>query len=345
MKVAVLGTSGYAGLILIRLLGRHSGVTDIIPVSSSKPGEDVRLIDAGISADIIAKMPTTEGKLISIEEASDMAPDVVFAALPQLQSATTVLPFADKSIIIDLSADLRIKEHSRFQKAYGALPPQKDLLDQSVYGLCEWYRDEIRQADIIANPGCYPTAVLLPLLPLAQEGAIKGSIIANAMSGISGAGKKIQLNYLFCERAENAGAYLPGKKHRHEPEMEEQLLRVCPSVSLLFTPHLIPMRRGIAVTTVAELAGPSSEQEIGSIFQRYYTHSPFVQPHGGRIPQTGEVRGSNRCDIGWQIEGNRILLFSAIDNLVKGGSGQAVQNMNIRCGFEESEGLQQTGEL
>ena len=345
MKVAVLGTSGYTGLVLLRLLSRHKGVSDIVPVSSSNPGKDIRVVDPGLWRGIVGRMITTGGKLISIEEAYDTTPDVVFAALPQLQSATLMLPFAEKSVLIDLSADLRIKKSARFQRAYGSPPPQRDLLKCSVYGLCEWYREEIRKTDVIANPGCYPTATLLPLLPLVEEGVVGGSIVVNALSGMSGAGKKAQPNYLFCERSENAGAYLPGKKHRHEPEIEEQLLELNSSISLLFTPHLAPMRRGIAATTVAELLKSISDNEIAAIFERFYGKSPFIQINRERIPQTGDVWGSNRCDIGWHQEGDKLILFSVIDNLVKGASGQAVQNMNIRFGFDESTGLELNGEL
>jgi N-acetyl-gamma-glutamyl-phosphate reductase len=274
--------------------------------------------------------------------------DVVFSCLPHLKSAEMCAPFFGKTVVVDLSADFRLRDPSVFLKAYGAPMPKPELLGRSVYGLSEWYRDPIRNADIIANPGCYPTATLLPLLPLAREGLIKGTVIVNAISGISGAGKKEKADLLYCERAENANAYNPGTSHRHAPEISQELQAAGGPLALLFTPHMAPIRRGMAVTTVAELSRDplaSGAGSIEAIYRKYYEGRPFVSLGGGRIPQTREVWGSNRCDIGWRVEAGRVMLFSAIDNLVKGASGQAVQNMNIRFGVDESAGLRSGGEL
>jgi N-acetyl-gamma-glutamyl-phosphate reductase len=270
---------------------------------------------------------------------------VVFSALPHLESARLCAPFLAKSVVIDLSADFRLKDLQAFQAAYGTPPPRADLLEQAVYGLPEWHGDAIRSADLIANPGCYPTAVLLPLLPIAREALIGGEIHVSSISGISGAGRKVKTEYLFCERSENACAYAPGKSHRHVSEMEEQLRAEAPGASILFVPHLAPLRKGMCATIMVPMSAAATEAEIASIFEAAYGRSPCIILRGETIPQTAEVRGSNRCDIGWRIEGRTLMLFSAIDNLMKGASGQAIQNMNIRMGFPETSGLSLSGEI
>jgi N-acetyl-gamma-glutamyl-phosphate reductase len=349
MKAAVLGATGYTGLILLRLLAEHPDVEEILPVSSSHSGQGVRELDPGLSPAMDAKMGRSGGKLLSMEEAVSAAGspgiDAVFAGLPHLKSAELCAPFIGKSVVIDLSADFRFRDPGVFARVYGAPHPKPQLLGKAVYGLAEWYGDEIRDADIIAQPGCYPIAALLPLLPLAKEGIVMGTAIVNAISGISGAGKKERTDLLYCERTENTGAYSPGKTHRHAPEMEKELKAVSPSLELLFTPHLSPLKRGMAVTTVISLSGDVEEDGIEEIYKKYYGASPFVSLTGKRVPQTRDVWGSNRCDIGWHREDGHLLLFSAIDNLVKGASGNAVQCMNIRFGLRETAGLRQYGEL
>jgi N-acetyl-gamma-glutamyl-phosphate reductase len=264
-----------------------------------------------------------------------------------LRSAEICAPLFGRTVVIDLSADFRLHDPAVFLKAYGAPVPKPDLLSRAVYGLSEWHTDAIRQADIIAVPGCYPTATLLPLLPLAREGALKGTVIVNAISGISGAGRKEKVDLLYVERSENVNAYNPGTSHRHAHEIAQELLAAEGSLSLLFTPHMAPLRRGMAVTTVVELSGELGESGPGSIaeiYSRAYQGRTFIGLAGSRVPQTREVWGSNRCDIGWKREGRHLMLFSVIDNLVKGASGQAVQNMNIRFGMPEATGLRTAGE-
>jgi N-acetyl-gamma-glutamyl-phosphate reductase len=352
MKAAVLGATGYTGLVLLRLLGRHPDVRGIIAVSSSQPGEPVRAIDPGLSAEVEAKMAGSGGKLSPLSDAVKAAEsgdlDVVFSGLPHLKSAEICGPFFGRCVVIDLSADFRFGDAAAFQKAYGSPPPRPDLLSKAVFGLAEWHGDTVRTADIIANPGCYPTCTLLPLLPLAREGLLTGAVIVNAISGISGAGKKERMDLLYCERTENACAYNPGTSHRHAPEIAKELQAAAAGLSLLFTPHLAPLKRGMCATTAVQLTrvpdetGPNS---IRGIYEKYYGGRPFISLAGSRIPQTRDVWGSNRCDMGWQREGGSLLLFSAIDNLMKGASGQAVQNMNIRFGLEEAAGLPAGGEL
>ena len=340
MKTAVLGATGYTGALLIRMLVSHSAVEAIIPVSSSRPGELLGIVDPGFAAKTAGKMEMTGERLVSLDQAAAMKPDVVFAALPHLKSAALCEPFFGKSVVIDLSADFRLKDVPLFEKVYGGPPPREDLLRQSVYGLCEWYRDRIPGYDIIANPGCYPTASLLPLFPLVSKNLLGGLIVVNALSGISGAGKKLHENYLYSERTENSGAYLPGSSHRHWAEIQAELQALDGGTRISFTPHLIPMKRGIEVTTAAQLKKDLSHSDVAAIFQEVYAESPFIRMPSERIPQTADVWGSNRCDIAWRIEQDHVLLFSVIDNLIKGASGQAVQNMNIRFGLEETEGLQ-----
>jgi N-acetyl-gamma-glutamyl-phosphate reductase len=352
MRAAVLGVTGYTGLVLLRLLAEHPQVDDIVPVSSSQPGSPVDAIDFGLSPAIASKLRSTGGKTIAVDEAARLAAkpgiDVVFSALPHVKSAVVCAPFLGRSVVIDLSADFRFADAAVFAAVYGQAHPRPELLRQAVYGLAEWHTERIREADIIANPGCYPTATLLPLLPLARAGLVDGTVVANAISGISGAGKKERVDLLYSERTENAGAYNPGRSHRHAPEIEGELKAVRASLSLLFTPHLAPLKRGMCVSTVVRLAKDPPAEGAGSvaaILSEAYRGRPFIRLTGPRVPQTRDVWGSNRCDIGWQREGDHLLVFSAIDNLVKGASGQAVQNMNIRFGLDEAAGLPQHGEL
>jgi N-acetyl-gamma-glutamyl-phosphate reductase len=343
MKAAILGTTGYTGMLLARLLIEHPEIDQLLPVSSSKPGRKLSQVDPGFQ-DPHQKIPE-DGSLLSIEAAAAQEPEVVFSALPHLESARLCAPFLGKSVVIDLSADFRLKDPQIFQAAYGSPPPRVDLLEQAVYGLPEWQGQAVRSAGLIANPGCYPTSVLLPLLPIAREGLIGGEVQVCSISGITGAGRKLKTEYLFCERSENACAYAPGKSHRHVSEMEEQLRAEAPEASILFVPHLAPLRKGMCSTIMVPLSRPVTQEGIGAIFQNAYGPAPCIGLRGDTIPQTAEVRGSNRCDIGWRIEGSTLILFSALDNLMKGASGQAIQNMNIRMGLPETTGLSLSGEI
>jgi N-acetyl-gamma-glutamyl-phosphate reductase len=339
-------------MVLLRLLGEHPEVREIMAVSSTQAGAKVRTVDPGLPPGIEERMSGSAGALQSMAEAVQAAEtgrlDVVFSALPHLKSAEVCSPLFGKTVLIDLSADFRLHDPAVFQAAYGATMPRPDLLAKAVYGLAEWHTESIRKADIIAVPGCYPTATLLPLLPLARERLLRGTIIVNAISGISGAGRKEKLDLLYCERSENVNAYNPGTSHRHVPEISQELIAAHGSLSLLFTPHMAPLRRGMAVTTVAELAidpAASGPKSVEGIFQSCYGSRPFIGLVGSAVPQTRQVRGSNRCDIGWKVQGKHVMLFSVIDNLVKGASGMAVQDMNIRFGLPETAGLPLGGEL
>ncbi len=332
-------------MVLLRLLAEHEDVEEVLPVSSSQAGEPITNADPGIGEALGTKLERCGGRFLSVEEMRELKPDVVFSALPHMTSAQVCGPFFGSAVVIDLSADFRIKDPALFEQAYKQPQPRADLLEHAVYGLTEIYRDQIAGSDLIANPGCYPTATLLPLFPLARAGLLRGRIFVNAMSGISGAGRKTQVNYLFCERDDNAGPYNPGKSHRHAAEMTEQIMTTGRQLDLYFTPHLVPMSRGESATTTVELTRPVEDEEIARLYREAYSESPFVRITPSRLPQTKDVLGSNRCDIGWHREGEVLFLFSAIDNLVKGASGQAVQNMNVRFGFPETHGLRTYGEI
>ncbi len=398
MKAAVLGTSGYTGLVLLRLLAAHPRITDIVAVSSSNAGVSVDDLDPGLAGDreLARRTGITGGKLATVERAAELEPEVVFAALPHLKSVELCEPFLGNATIIDLSADLRLADPAAFRRAYGVDPPRPDLLEQAVYGLSEWAGPALASADLIANPGCYPTCTTLPLIPLLRDGLVKADFWTNALSGISGAGRSAKINMLYSERTENMNAYNPGTRHRHVEEMLQNLARygggrpetdgagrgatgggsaatganagggagrdtagdeargatdrtgpdgATSDITLFFIPHLVPVRQGMFVSTRAELADGAGVDDVRRSLERAYENAPFVHITGERIPETRHVRGSNRCDIGWHAEGRQIALFSTIDNLYKGASGQAVQNMNLRFGFDETDGLATGGEF
>ncbi|MBN1646531.1 MAG: N-acetyl-gamma-glutamyl-phosphate reductase [Spirochaetales bacterium] len=335
MKAVVLGASGYTGMVLVRLLETHPHITSIIPVSSSKIGNPLDTGDPGLGLISGAKcLPA----YVSLDQARKEQPDIVFSCLPHLASAETCAEFIGKTVIIDLSADFRLEDPADFRTAYGCDPPKPQYQKQAVYGLPELYRDQIKKYDLIANPGCYPTASLLPLVPFLKHS--QGKIIINALSGISGAGKKLTENLMFCERTENAGAYLPGKEHRHAAEICKEIRKAAGTDRpTLFTPHLIPAKRGMTATINIELKKSMQQEEAGEILTGFYGSSPFIRVRSSGIPQSADTRGSNRCDIGFRVFDRELMLFSSIDNLLKGASGMAVQNMNIRFGYDETAGL------
>ncbi len=348
MKIAILGVTGYTGQILMRLLASHPAVETIYPVSSSQVGSLLTDNDPGLSDSIAARLPGGDLRLLDIKDAVAAKPDLVFAALPHLKSAEICGPFFATSVVIDLSADFRIKDHAAFSQAYGIAPPRPDLLQQAVYGLSEFNRQAIAHADLIANPGCYPTATMLGLGPLLKAGLIEGDIIVNALSGVSGAGRKAAEAYLFCSRSENVNAYAPGKSHRHQAEMWQEVCTHAGTKSqgldLWFTPHLVPIKQGMQVSSTFKLKAGTKDEQIDSAFKTAYQNEAFVRIRSS-MPQTAHVRGSNRCDVYWQRDGDRLFVFTVIDNLIKGASGQAVQNMNIRFGLPETSGLSMQGEV
>lgn len=345
MKTAVFGASGYGGQVLMRLLLDHPEVDAVLPVSSSAVGSPVDERDSGLGPDVDGKLPAGRA-FLSREEALGEAPDAVFAALPPGSSAEFAAPFFGKSVVFDLSADFRLRNRAVHEQTYGFTAPYPERRNHAVYGLAEHYRTAVARADIIAVPGCFPTCILLPLLPLAAAGIPAGPVIANAITGISGAGRKAKETSLFVERSENAVAYNPGTMHRHVPEMSQEIAAAGCDAPLLFIPHLVPLRRGMEATVTVPVSLPAKEagERAASVLEAAYGNEPFIRLVGARIPATRDVVGSNRCDIGWKTEavgpGDSVLiLFSVTDNLMKGAAGQAVQDFNIRFGFNETSGL------
>jgi N-acetyl-gamma-glutamyl-phosphate reductase len=269
---------------------------------------------------------------------------VVFLALPHGVAAEYALPLLEAgAVVIDLSADFRLKSAEIYREFYAHEHPAPDLLEKSVYGLPEIYREEIKKSRLIASPGCYPTSILLPTLPLLKAGLIKpNGIIADSMSGVSGAGRKAETDYLFVECNESVRPYgIP--KHRHLSEIEEQLsLAANEKVIIQFTPHLIPVNRGILTTLYLAPAENVSEEKIAAAYKKAYADEPFVRLLEGKaLPDTKNVTGTNVIEIAWRLDPRtgRLIVLSAEDNLTKGASGQAVQSLNIVCGWPETAGL------
>lgn len=339
LNVAIVGASGYTGLELIRLLDRHPQVTISCVTSEQSAGKRISEI-----------FPTLRGRCDLILEPLDPAAitaeaDLIFTALPH-QAAMKVVPdfLAAGKKVVDLSADYRLHDPAVYGAWYEPhLNPE--LLPEAVFGLPELRRDTIKQARLVANPGCYPTSVILGLKPLLESGMIDpASIIADSKSGTSGAGRSAKVDSLYCEVNDSFKAYGVGGTHRHTPEIEQELSELAGRpVTITFTPHLVPMDRGILSTIYAAPTRAVTTDELVALYADTYRDEPFVRPLAkGQFPSTAFVRGSNFCDIGITLDNrtNRIVVVSAIDNLVKGASGQAIQNMNLICGFTETAGLE-----
>lgn len=270
--------------------------------------------------------------------------DVIFTATPQGLCASLINEeILSKTKVIDLSADFRIKDVATYEKWYGITHKAPQFIEEAVYGLCEINREQVKGARLVANPGCYPTCSTLSIYPLLKEGLIDpATIIIDAKSGTSGAGRGAKVDNLFCEVNENIKAYGVAS-HRHTPEIEEQLGYVCGQKVLLnFTPHLIPMNRGILITAYASLTKKVSYEEIKAAYDKYYEKEAFVRVLERDVcPQTKWVEGSNFVDVNFKIDERtgRVIMMGAMDNLVKGAAGQAVQNMNLMFGLKETEGL------
>ncbi len=341
IKVGIIGATGYAGNELVRLLLGHKDVEIVWLGSRSYIDQNYsdvyrnmfRLVDAKCMDD-------------NMEQLSDEV-DVIFTATPQGLCASLVNDdILSKTKIIDLSADFRLKNVDIYEQWYKLEHKSPQYIDEAVYGLCEINRDKVnKDTRIIANPGCYTTTSILTLYPMVKEGIINpDSIIIDAKSGTSGAGRGAKVANLFCEVNESMKAYGVGT-HRHTPEIEEQLGYACgrDDIKLIFTPHLVPMNRGILVTAYANLAKNVTYEDVKAVYDRYYDKEYFIRVLPKDVcPETRWVEGSNFVDIGFKIEPrtNRLIMMGALDNLVKGAAGQAVQNMNLLFGLPENEGLQ-----
>jgi N-acetyl-gamma-glutamyl-phosphate reductase len=340
-KIAVIGASGYSGEELVRLLLQHPHAELVAVTSRQNAGQTLAQVFPKF-----ASHPKSKTLRFSEPKAELLAKqaDVVFLALPHGVAAEYAVPLLNAGcVVIDLSADFRLKSADIYKDFYAHDHPAPDLLKKSVYGLPEIYRDEIRKSRLIASPGCYPTSILLPVIPLLKAGLVKPTgIIADSLSGVSGAGRKAEVDYLFCECNESVRPYgLP--KHRHLSEIEEQLsLAAKTQVTIQFTPHLIPVNRGI-LTTLYLTPGKSADAEkIFACYKKAYGSEPFVRLLEGKaLPDTKNVVSTNVIEFAWRLDPRtgRLIVMSAEDNLVKGASGQAVQSMNIVCGWPETAGL------
>lgn len=335
VRVGVVGATGYAGEEVIRILMNHPEVriTSLQAViDKEEPFSDIFPYYKG-KVDIMCRKPDPAAMAAEV--------DLVFLGLPHKVSMDVVPPFlkAGKTVI-DLSADYRLTPEL-YAKWYGT--PHKDTanLPAAVYGLPELYTERIRKAKLIANPGCYPTSIILGIAPFVSAKAVRTDyLISDSKSGVSGAGRKADISLSFCEVNENLKAYKVNE-HQHKPEINLILSQVagCP-LDVVFTPHLIPMNRGILSTIYMKLARPLDTAGAVQLYRDFYKGKPFVRVSGeGKMPQIRDIVGTNYCDIGVKVTGDTAIVVSCIDNLKKGAAGQAVQNMNIICGFKETEAL------
>ena len=339
IKVGIIGATGYAGSELVRILLGHKNVeikwygsrSYIDKKYASIYQNFFQLVDANCMDD-------------NMEVLADQV-DVIFTATPQGLCASLVNEeILSKVKIIDLSADFRIKDVKVYEEWYKLEHKSPQFIEEAVYGLCEINREDVKKARLVANPGCYTTCSILTCYPLVKEGIIDpNTIIVDAKSGTSGAGRGAKVDNLFCEVNENMKAYGVAT-HRHTPEIEEQLGYACgEKITINFTPHLVPMNRGILATAYASLKKDVTYEEVKAIYDKYYANEKFVRVLEKDVcPQTKWVEGSNYVDVNFKIDPrtNRIIMMGAIDNLVKGAAGQAVQNMNLMFGLKESEGLE-----
>ena len=336
IKVGIIGATGYAGSELVRLITQHPKAELVTMTSQSYAGQEYKEVYSNYShLDYVCEEE-------HIEEMAEKC-DVIFLALPHgVASKKINADILSKTKIIDLGADFRIQDVDVYEKWY-TTHYSKDILPEAVYGLCEIKRDKIKGKRIVANPGCYTSCSILSLYPLVKEGMIDlSSIIIDAKSGATGAGRGLSLGNHYCELNESVKAYKVAS-HRHTPEIEEQLsIAAGQDIVLNFTPHLIPMDRGILATCYATLNKKYTYDDIRKAYEKHYGNEHFIRlTKEGVFPETKWVKGSNFVDIGFTVDErtNRVIVIGALDNLFKGAAGQAVQNMNIIMGIEETTGI------
>ena len=339
--VAVVGASGYSGEELVRLLLGHPQVQLAAVTSRQYAGQTLAQVFPKFGHHTCARsLRFTEPDAALLAKQAQL----VLLALPHGVAAEYAVPLLQAGCkVVDLSADFRLRSPSVYKEFYGHEHTSPELLAKAVYGLPEIYRSEIKNASLVASPGCYPSSILLPLIPLLRAGAISpDGIIADSLSGVSGAGRKAELDYLFVECNESARPYsVP--KHRHLSEIEQELSRAAKQpVVIQFTPHLIPLNRGILTTLYLSLAQGKNAEEVARIYEQAYGSEPFVRLLGDKaLPDTKNVAGTNMIEIAWRQDSRtgRLIVMSAEDNLLKGASGQAVQSLNLMSGFAETAGL------
>jgi N-acetyl-gamma-glutamyl-phosphate reductase len=342
IKTAIVGASGYSGMELLRLLLNHPSADLVAVTSRQEAGRPLNEVFPRFRSAWAKELTFIEP---NADKIAASGAQVAFLALPHGVAAEIARALLERGLkVIDLSADFRLRDAAVYEEFYGHPHPAPDLLAEAVYGLPELRADEIAKARLIASPGCYPTSILLPLLPLLRDGLIEtDSIVANSMSGVSGAGRKAELSLLFCECNESARAYgVP--KHRHLSEIEQELgIAAGEKVVISFIPHLIPVNAGIVTTTTAKLRKGIAPEAIGAALEKAYAGQAFVRLLGrGACADTKQVTRTNFVDIGWQHDPRtgRVILMSAEDNLGKGAGGQAIQSFNLMFGLGETAGLQ-----
>jgi len=340
IRAGVVGATGYAGAELVRILSDHPHVTLAVLTSRQFAGARFDQVYPAVAGTV-----PNSCEALSLDRLVD-ACDVVFTALPHripMEIVPDLIRHGKK--VVDLSADFRFNDVALYEKFYQPHAAGA-LCEKTVYGLCEVNEERIRKAELIGNPGCYPTSALLPLIPLIRTGMLDpNTIIIDAKSGVSGAGRSLSITAHYCEVDESFKAYKVAA-HRHNPEIDMMLNRTAgESVHATFVPHLVPMSRGMLTTIYATVKNRISSEDVGQCLADTYHHRPFVRVlEEGRMPDTRNVRHTNYCDIGYKIDAkcNRLILISAIDNLIKGAAGQAVQNMNLMLGLAETSGLLRT---
>lgn len=336
IKASVLGGSGYSGIELLKILSNHPQVQIDRVFANNSAGKLLQEIHPWF-------VNRLDVRFESFSTESICSSDIVFVALPSGEAMNVVpqlLSLGKK--VIDFGGDFRLKDISLYETFYKRAHTARGTVPQAVYGLPEWNKSRIESASLIANPGCYPTSVILPLAPLIKDGLISSKgIAANSLSGVSGAGRSSSADMSFVEVNESVKAYKVGV-HQHIPEIKTTLEELTGSpVSITFVPHLIPITRGIYSSMYATLNNNATTADVVQSYRKYYSSAPFVRVSDTTIPEIKNVLYSNYVDIGFRIypENNQIIVFSAIDNLVKGAAGQAVQNMNLLFGYNETEGL------
>ncbi len=341
VRVAVVGASGYTGADAIRLAARHPGIEIVALTANTHAGKPVARVWPHLAS---LDLPD----LVKNEEVDWSAVDAAFVGLPHGTAQDVIASIPEHVRVIDISADFRLRDPVTYAQWYGREHAAPELLEQAAYGLTEHNREDIRKARLVACPGCYPTATLLALLPLVKRGLITlDDLIIDAKSGVSGAGRGLKLNTLFCEAGEGLSPYGVAS-HRHAPEIEQELAkaagRAASEVVVNFTPHLVPMSRGELITAHVRLAGGASAEDCEAALREAYAEEPFIRfVPDGMLPATQHVRGSNDCVLAVRADRipGRAIVIAAIDNLVKGSSGQALQNFNLMFGFPETTGLTQ----
>ena len=333
IRAGIFGATGYTGFELVKILTHHPDVDIAFITSQSYAGQ--------LLSDLYPTAPNLP--LISGENAPLAETDAVFLCLPHAAAAeTAVLALNAGCRVIDLSADFRIKDATTYSKWYDHQHPAPHLLTEAVYGLTELVRDKLPAARLIANPGCYPTSVLLALKPLLKmQMPLAGPIISDSKSGVSGAGRSPKQNTHFVEASNNFSPYKIGRTHRHLPEMEQAIAQWHPNPpQLIFSPHLLPVPRGILSNVYVQVAGPVDEEQVREVYGRFYANEPFIKVlPAGKLATLAHAVHTNRCAISITVTGSTIILTSAIDNLIKGAAGQAVQNMNVMFELDETTGL------